>query len=62
MRLLQEIVRERVAGDPREVGAERPGGPVVESAERLLVHFERHGGVGVFGAEPLNFCKRQVTH
>jgi hypothetical protein len=62
IRFLQEIVGEpRVARHAREVRPHRPRGPIVEHAERVLVHLERFLGFGR-GADSLELGKRHVTH
>ena len=58
--LLQQVVGElRVAGHAREVAPERPRRPVVERAERVFVHLERH--VNLCSLEPFDVGEGQIA-
>src|SRR3954451_16317912 len=62
IRLLQQVVSKLpVAADAREITPERWRRPVVEGAESVLVHGERHVG-GVGGLEAFDVGEGHVSH
>ena len=63
IRLLQQIVgRLPVAGDARQVGPERACGAVVEGAECVLIHLERHVERGGGSIEALHVREGERRH